>query len=168
MSTEPRRHHYLPQFYLSGFTTTGESDGQLWLIGLKDGKRWGGKPDTVGHQRDFYRVEGVPGVEANELERRFADFEGRAANVIRSISATGQLPDDSDDFSFLINLVALMLARVPRTRDVFSKPLLEISEMLAQMIASDEKRFRSACRATLKCSSIRSRDTTQSTSSFQT
>ena len=87
MSTEPRRHHYLPQFYLSGFTTTGELDGQLRLIGLKDGKRWGGTPNTVGHQRDFYRVEGVPGIEPNDLERGFADLESRAANVIRSISA---------------------------------------------------------------------------------
>lgn len=139
MSTEPRRHHYLPQFYLSGFTTTGEPDGQLSLIGLKDGRRWRGTPNTVGHQRDFYRVEGVPGIEPNDLERGFADFEGRAAKVIRSISAKDQLPDDSDDFSFLINLVALMLARVPRTRDVFSKPLREVSEMLAQIMGLDEE-----------------------------
>jgi hypothetical protein len=141
MANEPRRHHYLPQFYLSGFSSP---NGELWLTGLKDGKTWKGTPTSVGHQRDFYRVEDLPGVGPNDLERKLADFEGSAASVVRGISTSKQLPEDEDAFSYLINLVALMVARVPRTREVFSRPIVETSRMMLQILASDERRLRSA------------------------
>jgi hypothetical protein len=144
MANEPRRHHYLPQFYLSGFASP---KGELWLTGLKDGKTWKGTPASVGHQRDFYRIDDLSGVEPNDLEKSLADFEGSAATVIRGISTSGQLPEDEDAFSYLINLVAVMVARVPRTRDVLSKPIVETSEMMLQILASDERRLRAAYEA---------------------
>jgi hypothetical protein len=35
----PRRHHFLPQFYLAGFTPSGRRDDELWALSLKDGRR---------------------------------------------------------------------------------------------------------------------------------
>ena len=83
--TEFRRHHFLPQFDLRGFTATGSSDGALHLLRPSDGHEWRGTPDSVGHQRDFYRIDGVPGVEPNQLERNFAVMEGQVGGVLGNV-----------------------------------------------------------------------------------
>src|ERR1035438_8058334 len=53
---EPRRHHYVPQCWLAGFTDTGEKDGQLWVTDLVRRKQWQASPNNAGHIRDFYRL----------------------------------------------------------------------------------------------------------------
>jgi hypothetical protein len=58
----PRRHHFIPQFYLAGFTDSGQRDGSLWILNREDGLRWQGTPASVAHERDFYRVDDVEGV----------------------------------------------------------------------------------------------------------
>jgi hypothetical protein len=53
--SEPRAHHFVPQFWLAGFTETGQKDGRLWITDLKKGKQWKSTPRKAGHRRDFYR-----------------------------------------------------------------------------------------------------------------
>jgi hypothetical protein len=142
-AAEPRQHHFLPECYLSGFTESGDRDGFLHVIGVRDGKKWKGKPATVGSQRDFYRADGVEGFEPSALETTFAEFEGgKFTSVLKSVAAHRRLPEDDDDFSYLISFVALMVARVPRTRDAFTRPIQEITKKMAQMMVTSEARFR--------------------------
>ena len=136
----PRRHHYLPRFYLAGFTDSGQRDGRLHVISLQDGHRLIGTPESVGHQRDFYRLDGVEDG-AFELEHAFAEIEGGAATAIRSTINNRQLPADDELFSYLINFVALMAARVPQTRENFARPLRRVWEMLLEIELSSRERF---------------------------
>lgn len=130
---------------MSGFTESGDRDGFLHLISTRDGKSWKGKPGTVGSQRDFYRAEGVEGLEPSALETTFAEFEGgKFASVLKSVGEQRRLPEDDDDFSYLLSFVALMQARVPRTRDAFTRPIQEITKKMARMMVSSEARFRDA------------------------
>ena len=59
-ASEPRKHHYVPAFYLAGFTEEGSQDGRLRAIAKSDGRIFGGTPRTLAHQRDLYRVERLP------------------------------------------------------------------------------------------------------------
>lgn len=53
--TEPRHHHYVTRAYLAGFVSP--EDGQLHVFDRLTGRTFRGRPASVGHQRDFYRVE---------------------------------------------------------------------------------------------------------------
>jgi hypothetical protein len=142
MPPEPRRHHYLPQFYLAGFTISGEKDGDLYVINRDDGRQWKGTPNSVGHQRDFYRVDDVPGMEPFALEKDFSEFEGKVAHVLEQIFVDKRLPDGGEEANLLINFVAIMTARVPRTRNVFSEPLKAIAKRFIEMRMATPERFK--------------------------
>ncbi len=55
--TEPRKHHFISQCYLKGFTRSGRKDGQLFAINISDGSSFCTKPASVGAKRDFNRIE---------------------------------------------------------------------------------------------------------------
>ena len=52
-----RRHHYVPKFYLAGFTAEGTQDGRLFVVDQRTGKTWKSSPGGVAHERDFYRID---------------------------------------------------------------------------------------------------------------
>ena len=54
-SSEPRKHHFVPSCWLSGFTDTADKNGTLWVTDLKKKKQWGSSPAKTGYIRDFYR-----------------------------------------------------------------------------------------------------------------
>ena len=53
----PRKHHYVPQTYLAGFTDSGENDGRLYVLDKDDGRQWPSNPGDTGCERDFYMLE---------------------------------------------------------------------------------------------------------------
>ncbi len=57
MKAMPRKHHYVPQFYLQGFTVDGKGDGQLWVLDQKTGRQWQSTAKSSARQTDLYRVE---------------------------------------------------------------------------------------------------------------
>jgi len=141
----PRRHHFLPQFYLAGFTLSGQRDGELWALWLKDGRRWRGKPETLGYEKDFYRVGEVAGVAPEAVEQLFAKVESDMAPVLRTLVERQALPDrGSPEFDLLINLVALMATRVPRLRSVLQEFMGSIARQMAHLTIASPHAFRSA------------------------
>jgi hypothetical protein len=141
----PRRHHFLPQSYLAGFTLAGQRDGEMWALSLKDGRRWKGKPDTLGHEKDFYRVDELEGVAPDAVEHLFAKVESDMAPVLRTLLEQQALPDrESPEFALLINLVALMATRVPRLRSVLQDFMGSIARHMAHLTVASPHAFRSA------------------------
>ena len=132
--TNPRRHHYLPQFYLAGFTSDGTKDGWLYATAIATGKQWRCKPAGVAHSRDYFRVD-APGQDPFVLERSFAQLEGEMATALRTIIETQTIPI-GDTFSLLMHLVALSLARVPVMRENTGRPMIQGAEMVLQMTLS--------------------------------
>ena len=72
---EPRRHHYVPQCWLAGFTETGENDGRLWVTDFSRQQQWPTTPANAGHIRDFYRLAD-PAPDPVAVERFFSQLEG--------------------------------------------------------------------------------------------
>lgn len=117
--SEPRKHHYVPQFYLAGFTRSGTKDGELYVFDLKRRKQWKSSPANVAHERDYYAID--TGVEAdrNGVERAFSMVESECAAVVESIIRSGTLPRGRD-FDVFLNFVAMMAVRVPHMRNTLN------------------------------------------------
>lgn len=91
MPKTSRRHHFISQFHLAGFTPTGNKDDRLWVTDQATGKRWQSLIGNIAHQRDLYRIELVveAGFEPDILESKiFSDIETNVSRIIREIENT--------------------------------------------------------------------------------
>src|ERR1035438_3708913 len=111
---EPRRHHYVPQCWLAGFTDTGEKDGQLWVTDLVRRKQWQASPNNAGHIRDFYRLSDEQ-LDPVMVEKAFANIEAEVAPILRILDREQRAPGVKE-FGALLPFIALQWARVPAFR----------------------------------------------------
>lgn len=82
MNNISRRHHYLSQFYLGGFTMKGTKDDNLYAIDIKEGRDFEPKPANVGAKKDFNRIK-LPNTRPDALENSLSEFEDHVAKVLR-------------------------------------------------------------------------------------
>ena len=134
-----RNHHFIPQGYLAGFTEEGTRDGRLFVSDLVSRSVFQTKPRNVGAERDFNRID-VDGQDPDALERALGEFEGRAIFVIRGIQTTGALPAD-EEFSYVLNLMALLIVRNPRSRKHINDARHHMVRVLGDLLASDKRNF---------------------------
>lgn len=134
-SKPARRHHYIPQLYLSGFTDSGEKNGLLYAHDLKELKTWQAKPTNVGFEKDFYKID-VPGIDADEIEKVLWELEGDAARVLKKIIHSKMLPAQRKDYSILMHFMAQVFVRRPSVRENLRKTHEQILRMYTQMVAS--------------------------------
>jgi len=125
MSNQPRKHHFVPQFYLSGFTDDGTVEGSLSVLDTDRLKVWKGKPKDVAHQRDFHEIDGGPNGDPMIVEKLLGEFEGKWSSVLRDVIERQHVPDD-DRFGDLMMFVAFMAVRVPRIRNIITSFLDEV------------------------------------------
>ena len=86
-----RRHHYVPQFYLGGFTYNRRKP-KLFCFDFKAKKSFNSAPDGVGQQRDFNRVN-IPGHPPDVLETALAAEETVLAEALARIIESRSLAD---------------------------------------------------------------------------
>ena len=114
--TQPRKHHYVPQFYLAGFTKNDNKDGRLFVFDIQQKKSWASTPKRTAHKRDFYRVEAGAGGDPMAIEKALSQLETRWKAALTTVIETRTLPD-GDEFADLMIFVAFLAVRVPRIRE---------------------------------------------------
>ncbi|MGH8563459.1 MAG: DUF4238 domain-containing protein [Gammaproteobacteria bacterium] len=134
-----RNHHVVPQGYLAGFTEDRTRDGRLFVSDLISRSVFQTKPRNVGAERDFNRID-VDGQDPDALERALGKFEGRAISVIRGIQTSGGLPAD-EEFSYVLNLMALLIVRNPRSRKNMNNARHHTVRVIGDLLASDKRLF---------------------------
>ena len=112
---EPRKHHYVPQFYLAGFTKTGEKCGTLWVFDKHKLKQWESSPKDAAAIRDYNAVDVAQDLPRSAAENAIGKIENLCAPVLYSIIESRRLPTGKD-FDIFLNFVALMFARVLHVR----------------------------------------------------
>jgi hypothetical protein len=110
-----RKHHYVPRFFLAGFTSDGTKEGRLLVCDLRTGKRWWSDPNGAGHQRDFYRID-LQGYDPLEVEKAFQEIEAAAAPALRRFIGTEAPPPLGETVSEVLPLLASLVIRVPTAR----------------------------------------------------
>ena len=136
--TKPRKHHYVPQFYLGGFTSNGTRGGKLHVLDLGSGKQWQAAPKNAACERDFYMLE-FEGDEAVGFEKLLGEIEGRAAPVISQIITSGTIPNGKE-YEYLIDFLGVMALRVPAVLNMIDNFIEQILKMAnRQMVAKKER-----------------------------
>ena len=93
MSQIARKHHFVPQCYLAGFTDDGSKTGNLCVFDFQVHRFFRTKPKNVAFEMDFNRFE-TNNYPPDALESAFGQFEGKVASVIRDISRAETIPED--------------------------------------------------------------------------
>ena len=107
--SEPRQHHILPAFYLTGFTDTGTKDGTLHVFDYARKRSYTSKPEKVARERDFYRLY-KPGLDEHAIEKDvWARLEGDIAPVLRRVSETDMA--SPKELGTLLSLAAMVYVR---------------------------------------------------------
>ncbi|MCK5114603.1 MAG: DUF4238 domain-containing protein [Phycisphaerae bacterium] len=109
--SKPRKHHYVSQFYLRGFTSDNNKKNGLYVLDLESGNQWKSTSKDVACERDFYMLD-FDGDDAIALEKWFSDVENRAAPVISQIIESGIIPDN-EEYKHLIDFLGAMAVKVP-------------------------------------------------------
>ena len=138
MKNTARNHHYVPQFYLRGFSDPNRQNEQLHVIDKVDRRHFVTVPRNIASQRDFNRIN-LPNHSINEVEEKLAQIEAEAARVLRYIVKNATLPKDDIDMSYLIVFVAILSANNPQIRDRLINRDREITkQMMLSMVESRE------------------------------
>jgi Protein of unknown function (DUF4238) len=117
-TNESRAHHFVPQFWLAGFTDTGEKSGTLWVTDIKRKKQFRCKPSEVGHRRDFNRIDN-PGLDDPlAIEKLFSRVESKVAPLFKTLFVEKRGPRDSTELGFLVEYMAIQVIRVPSFRAI--------------------------------------------------
>ena len=131
-----RRHHFLPEFFLSGFTPSGSRDDFLNVFDLENKRRWQVKPIKAGAERDFNTVE-VVGLSPDVIEQGLSDFENHVAKILTWIEANEAIPEE-EDLIYLLNFVALLHVRNPASRNTINEALGQLGKVTMQLATSNK------------------------------
>ena len=125
----PKKHHYLPQFYLKGFCPAGD----LWVHDRERDASRKLTPKTVAVKKGFYAVRGPEGeLDYAEVEGRLGKVESQAAPAIRKLDAGGTL-------EFGEHYAVVMFAALLKYRTTaFERQSTEFGELFSDPEAAKE------------------------------
>lgn len=138
--TISRAHHYVPVFYLKGFTSPTLKDREyLWVY--EQGKRIRkSKPVNEAHQRDFYSFEDENG-QRRDLEQPLSGIESVLARFFRVIDDPRYHRFHPDEFEGLTIFMALMWVRGPFGRDLVNQLSAQVMKAVVRQYAEDAEKF---------------------------
>lgn len=138
--TTPRAQHYIPQFYLKGFSDPLLSKRKpiLWVYEKANPIRRSTARNEA-HERDFYVFE-KDGNLHYEVEQFLSELEGPTADLL------GRIRDNSysfseDDKGILSLFIAFMFSRVPAGRELINKLATQIMRKVSIERAKDPEAF---------------------------
>lgn len=110
--SDPKRHHYVPAFYLAGFTVDRNRDASFSVYDREKNEFRTQTPDTSAHQRYYYATETPEGKRDFSVETFFSGFENAAKPLIDKLEQEGIITDD--ERATLALFFALLHTRVPQ------------------------------------------------------
>lgn len=108
------RHHFISQFYLSGFTSDGTKDGDIYCFDLLKKCFWLTKTKDIAFENHFNDID-AEGVPVDELESKLSELEGIVSPVFAELRNNQRLPKGIE-LDKILNFIALMLVRNPFVR----------------------------------------------------
>jgi len=139
MESPPRRHHYVPAFYLAQFSLEGNRDSRLFVFDQNRLKSWSSTPDGSAHQRDFYAVDLGPDKHPATFEAKvMSEVDGKCSAVVKKVISDMRVPSD-EDLGTLLNFVATSMARTPRIRRLVDQVFAHVAnEYMKSLVSTDE------------------------------
>ncbi|MFG0284412.1 MAG: DUF4238 domain-containing protein [Phycisphaerales bacterium JB039] len=137
--SKPRKHHYVPQFYLSGFTAVPGSS-RLFVLDKQTGRSYPSRASNAACERDFYIVEVEDEGDPFAVEKFFANIEDIGADALRFIIKERAVPTDML-YHKLMAFLAVMAVRGPAILDAIEKPIEQILKTVAWHMTATPDRY---------------------------
>lgn len=135
--SKPKKHHFISQFYLAGFTSDNTKEGQIFCFDLVKKERRRTKVKEVGFEKYFNRIEAI-GLEEDFLEKEISKFESKAAELFRKIVDEKCLPKSEGDKNILFEFISSLAVRNPSLRKSFDEYKKNLLLTMVQFYLSDE------------------------------
>jgi hypothetical protein len=132
-----RKHHYVPQMYLTGFA---DGDGRCSVADARRCKFFTTSPANIAAERDYNAIE-VDGFSADALEKELGRFEGVIAPAIKRIRETASFGENGADREDAINLITLLAVRNPRTRKEMGRLYTQLIQAMLLLTFEKEERW---------------------------
>jgi hypothetical protein len=131
-----RKHHYVPQMYLSGFA---DPNGQCFVVDASTRNSFTTSPGNIAAERDFNRID-LEGVPPDALEKELGKFEGVIAPALQRVRTDGTFKDPSDRED-VINLITLLVVRNPRKRENIDLLMGDLLQLMLDMSLESKERW---------------------------
>lgn len=121
---DPRRHHYVPQFYLRRFTDEREG---FWVWDKKEDRVFRASPTSIAVETDFYKIHDfVPlGHDPYLMEKQLGGIEdetsmitGQWINWLREINPLERIEIPAINRQIVARFIALQYLRTADTREI--------------------------------------------------
>ncbi|MFA7676487.1 MAG: DUF4238 domain-containing protein [Candidatus Shapirobacteria bacterium] len=126
----PKKHHYVPQFYLKGFSM---DKNNLWVCNKTSSNNQNIKKlttKTIAFENNFYTYKSID-KSKETLEDLFCQMEGLASNVIKKISDRCEINEqEKADLSIFISFLWL---RTPKSKTRMNSMTTNLHEKVSRM-----------------------------------
>ena len=136
---EPKAQHYIPRFYLKGFT---DKQGKLWVCEKFKPIRKS-KPKDEAHRPDYY-THAEQGERDETAEDTLEEIESRAAPIIRKLANPAFRPTPQQ-MGHVYLFVAFTFARVPSWRENLDRIVARFAKDRQVNLAKDRAGFHRMC-----------------------
>lgn len=132
--SQPRKQHYLPQFYLRGFSLDGRG---IYQIEKETGRYYGSQIKDTAAVKDFHVID-YEGVEdPHALEKRLADMEGELSKHMGSLLKDGV--ENQEALMYTLQLLSVMRLRVPAFKEHIEASYPSSIRKIAERLERDGK-----------------------------
>lgn len=125
----PRKHHYLPQFYLRGFSTDQRS---LFQIEKATGRHYQSQIKDTAAIRDFHEIDADGIDDPYRLEKSLAERESELADTLRVFLADGT--SNKPALAGVIRLLSMLRMRVPAVKQHIERSLSSMIRVSAKIL----------------------------------
>lgn len=143
--SETVNHHFIPQFYLRGFSDAGDKrKAQVFVFDQSTKKSFRTLVRNIGARRNFFRIE-AEGFDPNHVEDGMAEIEGEIAPRLTEIIETKSFPSN-EHFTSIMMLMGNVAVRNPRFRSMTEDFHIKIANRIIALSLQDKNRFHDSIR----------------------
>ncbi|MCW5716751.1 MAG: DUF4238 domain-containing protein [Bauldia sp.] len=131
-----KRHHYVPEFYLKGFSVPRKKGHQTTVID-RNGHSFQTAIKNVAAETGFNTIEAP---QPDAVENAFAAIESEIAPALERICSSRSL-QNTEDREVLMYFIAWLAIRNPRFRETFRKFQSDVSTQIMSLALASRERW---------------------------
>ena len=129
----PKRHHYLPQFYLERFCR----DGLLWVYDREKNEYRQQTPINTALENQHYTAVGPDGQKHTDIEKLLSFIEGKTAPIIEKIDKKEKI--NPEEKEMLATFISFLKVRVPDFEKTINEANEKMLKKVSQFLFSSEE-----------------------------
>jgi hypothetical protein len=85
MENRPKKHHYVPNFYLKGFTKQNKPSDKLYVFDRSRKTKWVSSPENSALESGFYAIDKSATGDEMAIEKQFSKHETDWGVVLKDL-----------------------------------------------------------------------------------